>query len=124
MFTIFGVLALVLSAIGLYGVLGYFVSERTPQIGVRRSLGAPAGSVVALVVRQGMVPVAAGIAIGLVGAFVATRYLPSLLFGVEARDPVSFAGAAVFLISVAVLATLLPAWRAVRVDPMVALRHE
>jgi len=124
LFGLFGVLALVLAAVGLYGVLGYFVAERAPEIGIRRSLGAPLGSVVTLVVRQGMMPVGVGLVLGLTAAFAGTRYLASLLFGVEARDPISFISAAVFLVSVALLATLLPAWRAARIDPMVALRAE
>jgi putative ABC transport system permease protein len=124
LFSLFGALALILAAVGLYGVLGYFVTERAPEIGIRRSLGAPVGSVVRLVVRQGMVPVGVGLVLGLAAAFAGTRYLASLLFGVEARDPVSFAGAAGFLVCVALLATFLPAWRAARIDPMVTLRQD
>jgi putative ABC transport system permease protein len=103
------VLAMVITAVGLYGVLGYFVNERTPEIAVRRALGAPGGSVVRFVVTQRLIPVLVGIAVGATGAFAGTRYLASLLFGVEARDLVSFVGAAVFLLSVALVATLLPA---------------
>jgi predicted permease len=124
LFSLFGTLALALAGVGLYGVLGYFVAERTPEIGIRRSLGAPVGSVVALVMRQGIVPVGAGLVLGLATAFAGTRYLESLLFGVEARDPASYAGAVVFLVCIALLAMLLPAWRAARVDAMVALRQE
>lgn len=116
LFSLFGVLALVLAAVGLYGVLAYFVTERAPEIGIRRSLGAPAGNVVRLVVRQGMVPVGVGLVLGLAAAFAGTRYIASLLFGVEARDPVSFAGATAFLVCIALLATLLPAWRAARIE--------
>ena len=124
LFSLFGALALVLAAVGLYGVLAYFVTERAPEIGIRRSLGAPVGSVVGLVIRQGMAPVGAGLVLGLAAAFAGTRYLASLLFGVEARDPVSFAGATAFLVCIALLATLLPAWRAARIDPMIALRQD
>ena len=124
LFSLFGTLALALAGVGLYGVLGYFVAERTPEIGIRRSLGAPVGSVVALVMRQGIVPVGVGLVLGLAAAFAGTRYLESLLFGVEARDPASYAGAVVFLVGIALLAMLLPAWRAARVDAMVALRQE
>ena len=124
LFSLFGVLALVLTAVGLYGVLGYFVTEREPEIAIRRSLGAPAGSVVTLVVRQGMMPVGVGVVLGLTAAFAGTRYLASLLFGVEARDPVSFVGAGAFLVSVALFATLLPARRAARIDPLTALRRD
>ena len=84
LFSLFGVLALVLAAVGLHGVLGYFVIERTPEIGIRRSLGAPVGSVVRLVIRQAMTPVGVGLVLGLIAAFAGTRYLGSLLFGVEA----------------------------------------
>ena len=124
LFSLFGVLALVLTAVGLYGVLGYFVTEREPEIAIRRSLGAPAGSVVTLVVRQGMMPVGVGVVLGLTAAFAGTRYLASLLFGVEARDPVSFVGAGAFLVAVALVATLLPAQRAARIDPLTALRRD
>ena len=124
LFSLFGILALVLAAVGLYGVLGYFVTERTPEIGIRRSLGAPAASVVRLVVQQGMVPVTAGVLIGLAAAYAGTRFMASLLFGIDARDPASFVGAAAFMICVAAMATLLPAWRAARVSPMVALRQD
>jgi predicted permease len=124
LFSLFGVVALALSAVGLSGVLGYFVAERAHEIGIRRSLGASLGGVVTLVMRQGMMPVGVGILLGLAAAFAGTRYLASMLFGVEARDPVSFVSAAGFLAGVALLATLLPAWRAARIDPMVALRTE
>ena len=124
LFSLFGILAMVITAVGLYGVLGYFVNERTPEIAVRRALGAPGGSVVRFVVTQGLIPVLVGIAVGATGAFAGTRYLASLLFGVEARDLVSFVGAAVFLMSVALVATLLPAQRAARIDPLAALRQD
>ena len=90
LFSLFGALALLLAAVGLYGVLGYFVAERAHEIGIRRLLGAPVGSVVALVMRQGIVPVGVGLVLGLVAAFAGTRYLEWLLFGVEARDPASY----------------------------------
>jgi predicted permease len=124
LFSLFGVLALALAALGLYGVLGYFVTERTVEIGIRRALGAPRSAVLALVLRQGLMPVGAGIALGLAVAFAGTRYLASLLFGVEARDPTSFAVAAGFLALVAFAAILLPALRAARVDPLIALRQD
>ena len=124
LFSMFGILALVLAAVGLYGVLGYFVTERTTEIGIRRSLGAPARAVIALVMRQGLIPVAVGIVAGLGVAFAGTRFLASLLFGVDARDPVSFTLAAAFLVSVALLAILVPALRAARVDPLIALKQE
>jgi predicted permease len=124
LFSLFGVLALLVSGVGLYGVLGYFVAERTSEIGVRRSLGASVMTVAVLVCRQSAGPVAAGLLAGLAIAVGGTRYLASLLFGIEPRDAVSFAAAVLFLTVTAAVATLLPAWRAVRVEPMVALRHE
>jgi hypothetical protein len=124
LFSLFGGLAVLLAGVGLSGLLGYFVAERTAEIGVRRALGAPAKAVVRLVVRQSLVPVTIGLAFGLAVAFVGSRYLGSLLFGVDARDPLSFAAAGVFLFLTAVLATLPPAWRAARIDPIIALRQE
>jgi predicted permease len=124
LFGMFGVLALVLAAVGLYGVLGYFVTERTTEIGIRRSLGAPASAVIALVARQGLIPVSIGITAGLGVAFAGTRLLASLLFGIDARDPIAFTSAALFLSGVACLAILVPAFRAARVDPLIALKHE
>lgn len=124
LFALFALLALILAAIGVYGVLAYFVVERTPEIGIRRSLGASRRAIVSLVVRQGMAPVVAGLGIGLAIAWAGSSLIGSLLFGVDARDPLTFAAVAVFLLVIALLATLLPARRAMRVDPMIALRHE
>jgi putative ABC transport system permease protein len=124
LFSMFGVLALAVAGVGLYGVLGYFVSERTSEIGIRRSLGASIYAIAGMVCRHGVAPVRIGLVIGLAVAFGGTRYLASLLFGIEARDLTPFAAAAAFLVCVAAVATLVPAWRAIRVDPMVALRHE
>lgn len=124
LFTLFGSLALTLAAVGLYGVLSYFVTERTGEIGLRRSLGAPAMGVARLVARQGLLPVAVGLTVGLGAAWGGTRFIASLLFGVRPQDPLAFAAAAAFLVGVAALATLVPVRRATRVDPMVALREE
>jgi len=124
LFTMFAILALVVSGIGLYGVLGYFVTERTAEIGVRRSLGASVWAVITMIGRQSVAPVAIGLIGGLAVAFGGSRYLESMLFGVQPRDLVSFAAATVFLVLTAFVATVLPARRAARVDPMVALRHE
>jgi hypothetical protein len=124
LFTLFGLLALVLAAVGLYGMLGYFVTERTPEIGIRRALGAPRTAVVALVLRQGLVPTGLGLAAGLIAAAVSVRSLRSQLFGIAPLDAVSFASAVAFLLIVALIATLLPAARATRVDPAVALRRD
>jgi putative ABC transport system permease protein len=123
-FSAFGVLALALAGVGLYGLLGYFVAERTAEIGVRRALGAPSESVVALVTRQSLLPVVIGVVAGLAVAFVGSRYLGSMLFGVEPRDAVSFVGAGLFLVFTALIATLAPAFRATRIDPIVALRQD
>ncbi len=124
LFTVFAVLALALAAVGLYGLLGYFVAERTQEVGIRRALGAPANAVARLIVRQGLTPVGAGLLIGVICAFAVTRLLASRLFGIGPHDPASFAGAALFLVLVAALATFVPAWRAIRIDPMDALRHD
>jgi putative ABC transport system permease protein len=121
---IFAAIALVLSAAGLYGVISYLVAQRTREIGIRIALGAQNREVVGLVMGQGARLTAAGIALGLLGAFAFTRLLASLLDGVSARDPLTFAGVAALLAAVALLATWIPARRAARVDPMLAIRNE
>lgn len=121
---LFGAIALCLAAIGLYGVISYSVAQRTHEIGIRGALGADRASVLRLVLGQGMRTVAIGVAVGLAGAFAATRVLTGLLFGVDPADPVTFGGVALVLAAVALLAMLVPAGRAARVDPMVALRAE
>ena len=120
----FGTAALLLAAFGIYGVVAYSVEQRRRELGVRIAVGAAADDVVRLVVRQGMRPALAGIGVGLVGAAIGARLLGSLLFGVSAFDPLSFAAVAVFLASVALAATWLPARRATRVSPLEALRAE
>ena len=124
LFSLFGVLALVLSAIGLAGVLGYFVAERTSEVGIRRALGAPADSVVGLVLRQGLLPVGTGLIVGLGLSLTGVRVLESQLFGIGPYDLVAFASAAAFLVALAAVATTLPIVRALRIDPMVALRRD
>ncbi|MEX1128520.1 MAG: ADOP family duplicated permease [Vicinamibacterales bacterium] len=121
LFSAFGVLSMTLAAIGLYGVLAYFVSERTPEIGIRRALGARRGAIVALVVRQTFGPVVAGLLVGVAGAWIGARYLASLVFGIAPHDLPSFVGAVAVLLGIALVAMLVPVWRAVRVDPRMAL---
>jgi putative ABC transport system permease protein len=121
---IFGVLALVLSSVGVYGVISYSVNQQTHDIGVRMALGARKGNVLAMVLRRGFLMALAGIAIGLPVAFLLARTLASLIFGVAAGDPATFALIPAVLIAVAVLACYIPARRAAAVDPMAALRYE
>jgi predicted permease len=120
----FGLLAVVLAAIGLYGVMAYEVSQRTSEFGIRMALGAQRRDVLSLVLGKGLKLVLVGSVIGLAGAAAATRLVSSLLYGVTATDPMIFAGVSLLLAAVALLAIWLPARRATRVDPMVALRYE
>jgi putative ABC transport system permease protein len=121
---IFAALALVLAAVGIYGVMSYAVAQRTHEIGVRLALGAETNDIIRQVVRQGMLPAVVGIAAGTAGAWAVTRFLSSLLFGVRPTDPTTFALVPLLLAAVGVLACLLPARRATKVDPVVALRYE
>jgi putative ABC transport system permease protein len=120
----FALVALALAAVGIYGVIAYGVIQRTRELGIRMALGAGSDQLLRLVVRQGMAPVLAGVALGAAGALAAGRLLRSLLFGVGAADPLTFALVTGFLLAVALLASYLPARRAAGADPMVALRNE
>jgi ABC-type antimicrobial peptide transport system permease subunit len=122
--SVFGLLALVLAAVGLYGVMAYAVNRRTREIGIRLALGAQGHDVLRQILAEGMTMVTIGLALGLGGAVAATRLVAGFLYGVTATDPVTFTGAALLLAGAALLANYLPARRASRTDPMVALRGE
>jgi ABC-type antimicrobial peptide transport system permease subunit len=119
-----GALALLLSAVGLYGVLAMAVSGRTREIGIRRALGAPTAAVASLILREGLSLTLCGIVLGLASAAALTRFLSSYLYGVAQHDPGAFVVVASLLTAVALLACWIPARRATKVDPMVALRHD
>ncbi|HEY6216046.1 MAG TPA: FtsX-like permease family protein, partial [Pyrinomonadaceae bacterium] len=123
-FAVFGLAALLLAAMGIYGVTSYAVAQRTQEIGIRMALGAQMKDVLKLILRNAMSLVVVGAVIGLAGAYAATRVMSSLLFGVTATDLATFVGVPVMLFIVALVASLVPARRATKVDPLIALRYE
>ncbi len=122
--TVFGACALLLAAIGIYGLMAYSVEQRTQEIGIRLALGAPTSTVKNMIVRQGMLLAVIGLVLGLGAAFVLSRFVETFLFRVQARDPMVFIGMPIVLAAVAFLAVWLPARRASRIDPIIALRAE
>jgi putative ABC transport system permease protein len=122
--TIFAGVALVLTVVGLYGVMSYSVAQRRNEIGIRLALGAQSRDVLLMIVKQGSLLIGLGLVIGLSGAFALTRLIASMLFGVTAKDPLTFTAVGALLAAVALLACYVPAWRATKVDPMEALRYE
>jgi putative ABC transport system permease protein len=123
-FGVFGAVALTLATVGIYGVISYSAAQRTQEIGIRLALGASRRDVLGMVIGQGMKLIGIGTAIGILGAFAISRLLSGVLIGVSASDPLTFMAATVILAVVALLATYVPARRAMRIDPMAALRHE
>jgi putative ABC transport system permease protein len=122
--SIFASLALVLASTGLFGVLSSLVSQRTHEIGIRMALGAQTQDVLGMVLSEGFRMVALGVIIGVAGGIALSRYLSSLFFGVSPASPATYLQVALLMIGIALVACLLPAWRAIRVNPMVALRYE
>jgi putative ABC transport system permease protein len=122
--TLFSSLSLILAALGIYGVISYAVAQRTNEIGIRMALGARGGDVVRLIGTSGVRLALAGTVLGAVGAFALTRFLSGMLFGVSSLDPLTFLAMAAALIAVTLFACYIPARRASRVDPLVALRYE
>src|SRR5581483_10503 len=118
----FGLLALVLAALGIYGVMSYSTSQRTREVGIRVALGASKSEVLRLLVKPGVILTVIGMAIGLVLAILVSTLIAGMLYGVNSTDPITFGGISVLLSAVAIIASAIPAWRAAKVDPMIALR--
>jgi putative ABC transport system permease protein len=121
---LFAVVALILACVGIYGVISYSVAQRTHEIGIRMALGAPRSHVLGIVIKQALLLTGTGVLIGLIASYLLTRLMEELLFGVQPHDLPTFAATSLVLASTALLASYLPAWRASRVDPLVALRYE
>ena len=122
--TIFAATALLLAALGIYGLMSYSVEQRTQEIGIRVALGASGSDMLRMVVRHGLVLAGIGLAVGLASAFALTRFIATMLFGVQATDPMAFGAVVATLAAVAWIAIYIPARRATRIDPLVALRYE
>ena len=122
--SVFAVIALLLSSIGIYGVLSYVVAQRTREIGIRIALGAQRSTVLRLMLGEGMRMAVVGVAVGIALALALTRLMASQLYAISATDPLTFTGVAIILVGVALFASYIPARRAMRVDPMAALRYE
>jgi putative ABC transport system permease protein len=121
---VFGGLALALAAVGLYGVLAYSVTQRSREVGIRMALGAARGDVLRLILGQGLLLAGIGLAIGLVVSIAVTRLMSALLFGVSPRDPATLLVVSILLVAVSLAASFLPAYRATKIDPILAIRHE
>ncbi len=124
MVLLFALTALLLAGLGIYGTISYLVSERTHEIGIRLALGAKRSEIMRMILRQGLALAVAGAALGLVGALIVSHLMAGLLFGVSPTDPLTFVGVTLVLTVVALAASYIPAMRAMRVDPLVALRYE
>jgi ABC-type antimicrobial peptide transport system permease subunit len=121
---IFALVAFLLACVGIYGVMAYAISQRTGEIGLRMALGARRGDILRVVLNEAVLIVIAGVGAGLLGSLVLTRFLQTLLFDIKPTDPLTFGALTILLVGVALLASFIPARRASRLDPLVALRHE